>query len=103
MARPLRLEYRGATYPVLARGNQGRAIFEDGKDRQRFVETLGEACGKTGWDWKAGRAELEGQWKVLRRGWCVGGEPFGARLGETVGRRVHGLRRESHSVCQNSQ
>jgi len=49
MARPLRLEYRGATYPVMARGNQGRAIFEDDKDRQRFVETLGEACGKTGW------------------------------------------------------
>lgn len=59
MARPLRLEYRGATYhppslklrrtSVMARGNQGRAIFEDDQDRQRFVETLGEACGKTGW------------------------------------------------------
>ena len=33
----------------MARGNQGRAIFEDDQDRQRFVETLGEACGKTGW------------------------------------------------------
>ena len=49
MARPLRLEYRGAMYYIMARGNQGRAIFEDDKDRQRFVETLGEACGKAGW------------------------------------------------------
>jgi hypothetical protein len=46
---------------------------------------------------KAGRAELEGQWKALRRGWYVGGEPFGARLRATVGRLVRGLRRESHS------
>ena len=24
-------------------------IFRDEPDRQRFLETLGEACGKTGW------------------------------------------------------
>jgi REP element-mobilizing transposase RayT len=49
MARALRIEYAGAVYHVMARGNQGRAIFADDKDRQRFLETLGEACGKTGW------------------------------------------------------
>jgi len=49
MARPLRVEYPGATYHVMARGNQGRAIFADDRDRQRWVETLGEACEKTGW------------------------------------------------------
>jgi REP element-mobilizing transposase RayT len=49
MARPLRIEYPGATYHVMARGNQGRAIFQDDPDRQRFLETLGEACDKTGW------------------------------------------------------
>jgi REP element-mobilizing transposase RayT len=49
MARPLRIEYPGAAYHVIARGNQGRPIFEDDKDRERFLETLGEACGKTGW------------------------------------------------------
>ena len=32
----------------------------------------------------AGRAELEGQWKALRRGWYVGGESFGARLRATA-------------------
>ena len=49
MARPLRIEYAGAVYHVMARGNQGRALFADDQDRRRFLETLGEACGKTGW------------------------------------------------------
>jgi putative transposase len=49
MARPLRIEYAGAVYHVMARGNQGRAIFRDERDRQRFLDTVGEACEKTGW------------------------------------------------------
>lgn len=49
MARPLRIEYAGAVYHVMARGNQGRAIFRDDRDRECFVETLGAAGGKTGW------------------------------------------------------
>src|SRR5271170_7642522 len=49
MARPLRIEYAGAVYHVMARGNRGQGIFGDDKDRQRFLETLGEACQKTGW------------------------------------------------------
>ena len=49
MARPLRIEYPGAAYHVMARGNQGHAIFKDDTDRKRFLETLAEACEKTGW------------------------------------------------------
>ena len=49
MARPLRIEYSGAVYHVMARGNQGQPIFRDDKDRWRFLETLGEAAEKTGW------------------------------------------------------
>ena len=49
MARPLRIEYPGAMHQAMARGNQGRSIFRDAADRRRFVEVLGEACGKTGW------------------------------------------------------
>jgi putative transposase len=49
MARPLRIEYPGAVYHVMARGNQGRPIFAGDQDRQRFLETLGEACQKAGW------------------------------------------------------
>jgi REP element-mobilizing transposase RayT len=43
------MEYPGAVYHVMARGNQGQAIFRDDRDRQRWIATLGEACGKTGW------------------------------------------------------
>ena len=33
----------------MSRGNQGREIFRDDEDRQLFLKTLDEACGKTGW------------------------------------------------------
>ena len=60
MARKLRIQYPGAIYHLMNRGNHlpalqrsrqaGReAIFEDDEDRQRFLETLTEACEKTGW------------------------------------------------------
>ena len=31
------------------RGDRRERIFRDAADRQRFVETLGEVCAKTGW------------------------------------------------------
>ena len=47
MARKLRVEYPGAIYHVMNRGDRREPIFKDDVDRQRFVETLGEACAKT--------------------------------------------------------
>src|SRR6266498_6110949 len=49
MPRKLRLEYPGAIYHVMNRGDRREDIFLDDADRCRFVETLGEACGKTDW------------------------------------------------------
>jgi REP element-mobilizing transposase RayT len=49
MARKVRIQYTGAVYHVLNRGDRREAIFHDDPDRRRFVETLGEACVKTGW------------------------------------------------------
>ncbi len=49
MPRPLRIQYPGAIYHVMARGNQGQSIYKDDKDRFRFLDTLAEACEKTGW------------------------------------------------------
>ena len=49
MARKIRIEYAGAAYHVMARGNQGRDIYADERDRKLWLETLGEACEKTGW------------------------------------------------------
>ena len=42
MARKIRIEYPEAVYQVMARGNQGQAIFADDQDRQRFLATLVE-------------------------------------------------------------
>ena len=49
MPRKLRLEYAGAIYHVMNRGDRRESIFLGEEDRQLFVETLGEACQKTGW------------------------------------------------------
>lgn len=49
MARKLRVEYSGAIYHVMNRGDRREAIFKDDQDRDRFLETLGETCAKTGW------------------------------------------------------
>ena len=49
MARKLRVEYAGANYHVMNRGDRRELIFMDDADRQRFIDTLGEACAKTGW------------------------------------------------------
>jgi len=34
---------------AVARGNQGRDIYADDRDRKLWLGTLGEACEKTGW------------------------------------------------------
>lgn len=49
MARVIRVEYPGAFYHVMARGNRRERIFRDEGDRRFFCETLGEACERTGW------------------------------------------------------
>lgn len=49
MARKVRVEYPGAIYHVMNRGDRREPIFRDDEDRQTFLRTLGEACGKTGW------------------------------------------------------
>jgi REP element-mobilizing transposase RayT len=48
-ARKLRIQYPGAIYHVMNRGDRQDPIFADDEDRQRFLATLSEACGKTGW------------------------------------------------------
>jgi REP element-mobilizing transposase RayT len=49
MARKLRIQYPGAIYHVMNRGDRRERIFSDDQDRQRFLETLTETCQKTGW------------------------------------------------------
>ena len=49
MPRQLRIEYPGAIYHVINRGDHREPIFRDDMDRRRFLATLGEACRKTDW------------------------------------------------------
>jgi len=50
MPRQLRLQYPGAMYHVMSRGDRRERIFLDDVDRQDFLKTLAEACQKTGWE-----------------------------------------------------
>ena len=51
MPRKLRVEYPGATYPIMSmsRGGRRETIFLNDGDRQDLIKTLAEACQKTGW------------------------------------------------------
>ena len=44
MARPLRIEYPGAVYHVITRGNNRQVIFHDDQDRTAYLEKLFHYC-----------------------------------------------------------
>ena len=44
-----RVEYPGAIYHVMNRGDRREPIFKDDVDHRRFLDTLGEACEKSDW------------------------------------------------------
>ena len=48
MARKLRIQYPGAIYHIMSRGDRREAIFKDDADRERFLATMAETCAKTG-------------------------------------------------------
>ncbi|HNS19657.1 MAG TPA: transposase [Sedimentisphaerales bacterium] len=56
MARPLRIEYPGAFYHVMNRGQRQEPIVLDRRDRERFVSDLGR---------------LSGRFHVLIHGYCL--------------------------------
>jgi REP element-mobilizing transposase RayT len=49
MARKHRVQYEGAIYHLMSRGDHGEVIFKDDWDRETFLETLGQCCARTGW------------------------------------------------------
>ncbi len=61
MPRPLRIEFAGAIYHLMSRGDRREPVFLDDEDRKTFVRTLAEACEKTGWQVHA---------------WCLMGNHF---------------------------
>lgn len=49
MPRKIRVEYPGAIYHVMNRGDRREDIFVDDQDREAFLKTLGDTCTKTNW------------------------------------------------------
>jgi REP element-mobilizing transposase RayT len=49
MPRQLRIQYEGAIYHLMSRGDRREEIFRDDLDRKSFLRALGAACEKTGW------------------------------------------------------
>ena len=49
MPRKARVQFAGAAYHLLDRGDRREAIFRDDRDREIFLTTLGQVCARTGW------------------------------------------------------
>jgi putative transposase len=49
MARQLRLDFQNATHHITSRGNEKKIIFRSDRDRQAFLEYLGETQRRYGW------------------------------------------------------
>ena len=49
MPRKLRVQFPGAIYHLMSRGDRREKIFLDDVDRHDFLKTLAEACQKTDW------------------------------------------------------
>ena len=107
MARQVRIEYPGAVYHCVARGNCRDEIISGDGDREAFVALLEELVGQTGWRMYSGDHVRErrrylkhldevalsdgGQSKLagdgerslqssLRRGWYLGAEEYREKL-----------------------
>lgn len=76
MARPIRVEFPGAVYHVMARGNERRDIFRDDRDRERFLDTLAGAVERYGW---------------RLHGYCLMGNHYHALVGTPRGNLSHGM------------
>ena len=73
MPRQPRIEYEGAIYHVMNRED----IVRGDEDRELFVQTLGETCGKCGWEVHA---------------WCLMRNHFHLAVETPLGNLVAGMK-----------
>ena len=99
MARKLRLEYPGAMYHVLNRGNYRADIFLSEGSKHAFTKCLFETCEKAGWRLHA--------YIIMRNHYHLALETPGGNLVEgmrwlqsTYANRFNRLRKESGHVFQ---
>lgn len=77
MARALRVEYEGARYHVMCRGNHGQRIFESQDDADLFTKTLGEVCVRNG---------------LVVHAWCLMGNHYHLLLETPLGNLVSAMK-----------
>lgn len=77
MARTLRVEYEGARYHVMCRGNQSRDIFTAQEDADLFVRCLGEMCVRNG---------------AAVHAWCLMSNHYHLLLETPLGNLVDGMK-----------
>jgi hypothetical protein len=92
---PWYLKPAGQGPPWLRRDRVLEALRLTEKNRRGYAAYMESRVLELGL--KAGRRDLEEQWRALRRGWYVGGEGFFEQLKEKLGALVAGKKRESHS------
>lgn len=94
MARKLRVQYPGAIYHVMNRGDRREAIFVDDQDRVLFLETLDEACQKTDWQVHA--------WCLMSNHLYLGSEEFRKELLAQVSEQA-GSKHAGEDIRQSAQ
>jgi REP element-mobilizing transposase RayT len=76
MARPLRLEFPGALYHVMSRGNEKSLIFREDRDRHTFLAILASVIRSERW---------------LLHSFCLLGNHYHLLLETPLGRLSHGM------------
>ena len=121
MPRQLRVEFPGAIYHVLSRGDRREDIFLDDVDWQDFPKTLAEASQKTGFEvhaypwssllWYAAAREHRPPWLCVDRllgehgigeDSTGGRAPFEERMEGTLGEHTPGSRNGRRRRCGRS-
>ena len=100
MPRKMRVEYPGAIYHVMSRGDRREAVFLDDVDRQDFIKTLAETCQKTGFEIQAYGLMPNQVHRVFRRQMLTQME---GELGEGHAgalRREHGQERAERMIAE---
>ncbi|MEX2044828.1 MAG: transposase, partial [Opitutus sp.] len=123
MPRKLRLEYAGACYHVINRGNYRQAIFGGEGAAEAFERCLGEACGQFSWrihayvimrnhfhlavetpepNLSAGMKWLQGTWaNRFNRYRGLTGRPFQGRYKALHAEPGHALAQVAHYIHLN--
>jgi len=113
MARKLRVQYPGAIYHAMNRGDRREPISTDDDDRQLYLATLGEACEKTDWQIHAWclmnnhfhlviETPAEGLGEYEPTGWYLGSEEFRQQLLEQVSHQA-GPRHIGEDIRQSAE